>query len=452
VAEKFEFDPNTGIWTFHIRHGIKFSNSDPLTAEDVKFSIDRFGDLSIGRNPWSKYIASVYNKVETKIIDDYTVQFVADHPELQQGIVFAQVMILPKKYFESVGKEEFNRHPVGSGPWKFVELIPKTKLTLEANTDYWGQVPAYKNLVEQMVPEQSTRIAMLKSGDVDIIFPQSGIDPDRIADLEQQGFRTEDIGLPAAYTIAFQATWLPGAGPDSDIRVRQAMSYALNRQEICDTWFQGYAKPGGPFFMLRGGGDVPSGFGWSDDLLPDPYDLAKAKELLAEAGYPDKWADPTIHIFCPPYMQDFILVLIGYWQAAGLQVNMDVEDFSVYFGMLFIGPHEGDKNVGWIWPWSTVGVNNCTYHCANMYTTWGCHVTCNDAKATQMYDAYLKITDPVESERAWNLFQKYVRTLYVNLGIVEIDPIYVVGTELGEFTGANWMSNQEAVNGVQHPK
>jgi peptide/nickel transport system substrate-binding protein len=453
VAETFEFDPDTGIWTFHIRQGIKFHNGDPLTAEDVKFSIDRFGDMNVSSNPWSPYIGAGYNKIETKIIDDYTVQFIPDHPELQQGIVFCQVMILPKNYFESVGQEGFNRQPIGSGPWKFVELIPKTKLTLEANTDYWGQVPAFEYLVEQMVPEQSTRIAMLKAGDVDIIFPQTGIDFDRIAELEDLGFRTVDLGLPAAYTLAEgQGDWLPGAGPVSDIRIRQALSYALNRQEICDTWYQGYAKLGGPFFMLRGGGGVPPGFGWSDDLLPDPYDPDKALELMSEAGYPDAWEDPSIHIYAPSFSQDFIQVLIGYWQAVGLQVIWEPQDVSVYYGLLFHRPEEGDQNVGWMWPWTSVGVTNCTYHCANMYTTWGVHGTSNDEKATQMYDDYLKITDPAASAKAWNEFQKYVKTLYINIGLVEIDPVYVVGPELGEFTGASWMSNQEAITGAQHAK
>jgi peptide/nickel transport system substrate-binding protein len=447
----YDFDPDTGIWTFHVPQGVKFHNGDPLTAEDVKFSIDRFGDPS-STNPWSRFIGTGYNKIETKVIDDYTVQFIPDHPELQQGIVFCQVMILPKNYFESMGVDGYNKDPIGTGPWKFVSLVPKTKLTLEANTDYWGKVPAYKNLVEQMVPEQSTRIAMLKSGDVDMVFPQTGIDFDRIAELEQQGFRTVDLGLPSSYSMAMgQGDWLPGAGPISDIRVRQAMSYALNRQQISDTWFQGYAKPGAQFFMHQGGNGIPPCFGWSDDLLPEPYDLAKAKDLLAQAGYPDNWADPTIHLYCPPTYQDFMQVLIGYWQAAGIQMKLEVEDLSVYYGMLFSRPAEGDPNVGWMWPWTSPDPFNCTYHSANMYTTWGIHGTSNDEKATQMYNDYLKITDPAASEQAWNEFQKYVKTLYINEGIVEIAPVYVAGPDLGDFTGPTWMSNQEAITGVQHP-
>ncbi len=452
IAEKYEFDPNTGIWTFHIRHGVTFHNGDPLTAADVKFSIDRFGDTSISKNPWSPYISAKYNKKETKVIDDYTVQFIPDHPELQQGIVFAQVMIYPMKYFNSVGHDGYNKAPVGTGPWKFVSLVSKTKLTLTANTAYWGKAPAFKNVVEQMVPEQATRIAMLQSGDADIIFPQTGIDFTRIAQLKSSGFRTVNLGLPSAYTLAFQATWLPGAGPTGDIRVRQAMSYALNRPEINQTWFQGFAKPGGMFFMLQGGNGVPQGYGWSPDLLPTPYDLNQAKKLLADAGYPGKFTDPLIHIFAPPVQQDFMQVLIGYWQAAGLQVKLEVVDMSVYYGLLFARPKEGDKNVGWLWPWTSPGVMNATYHCANMYTTWGVHGTSNDAKATQMYNDYLKITDPVRAQQAFADFQKYVKTLWVDFGIAEIDPVYVAGKALGDFPGANWMSNQEAINGVQHPK
>jgi hypothetical protein len=95
---------------------------------------------------------------------------------------------------------------------------------------------------------------------------------------------------------------------------------------------------------------------------------------------------------------------------------------------------------------------NATYHCANMYTTWGVHGTSNDEKATQMYNDYLKITDPAKAEQAWNAFQKYVKTLYVDYGIVEIAPVYVTGPALGAFSGSNWMSTQEAISGVEQGK
>ena len=442
VAESFEFAPD-GTWTFHIRKDIKFHNGDPLTAEDVKFTIDRFGDMSISRNPWSQYISADYNKKDCVVVDEYTVKFIPDHPEIHQGIAFAWMRIFPKKYYESVGIDEFRKNPIGSGPWKVVELIPETKITLEANTEHWREVPAYQYVVELQVPEQSTRIAMLKRGDADIAL---GIDYDRLAELEEEGFRMEAIGFPTISCVAFQATWLPDAGPTGDIRIRQALSYALNRQEICDTWYQGFAKPGGTFFMHRGS------WGWTDDLIPEEYDLAKAQALMAEAGYPDAFDDPTITLYANSAVQDYMLVILGYWDAAGFQTKLEIVDIGVYWGMLFARPQEGDPNVGWIWPWASGSFFNCTYHSANMYTTRGIHGTSNDVKATEMYDAYITETNMARAEQLWAEFQQYVKTLYITFGIAEIEPKLPVATTLGEFSGRNWIGIQEAYSGIQHPE
>jgi peptide/nickel transport system substrate-binding protein len=443
VAEKFSLSPE-GVWTFKIRKGIKFHNGDPLTAADVKFSVDRFGDMSLSKNPWSMYISKGYNKKDSRVVDDYTFEFTSAHPEPAQAIAFAWTRILPKKYFESVGQDAFRKKPVGSGPWKFVEHVPKTRFRMEANTEYWGQVPAFQYVLELMVPEQATRIAMLKAGDVDIAL---GIDYDRIADLKKSGYRTERLGFPLLSNISFQGTWLPKAGPTGDIRVRQAMSYALNREEIAKTWYQGFAQPGGQFYMHRGC------YGWSDALLPDPYDLPKAKALLAEAGYPGKFADPTIHIYTTAAGQDYMLVLMNYWKAAGLQVKLEILDAAVWGGYFFSFKRltGNEPNVGWIFPWTFASYFNSAYHCANMYTSIGVHNTGNDRKADELYKKATTELDPVKAEKYWNEFQVYVRTLYINIGIIEGEPLIVVGPTLGKFTGRNWVSLNDAYNGIQHP-
>ena len=444
VAEKFSLSPE-GVWTFKIRKGIKFHNGDPLTAADVKFSVDRFGDMSLSKNPWSLYISQGYNKKDSRVVDDYTFEFTSARPEPAQAIAFAWTRILPKKYFESVGQDAFRKKPIGSGPWKFVEHVSKTRYRMEANTEYWGQVPAFQYVLDLMVPEQATRIAMLKAGDVDIAL---GIDYDRIADLKKAGFRTERIGFPLLSNISFQGTWLPKAGPTGDIRVRQAMSFALNRPEIAKTWFQGFAQPGGQFYMHRGS------YGWSDALIPDPYDLPKAKALLAEAGYPGKFADPTIHIYTTAPGQDYILMLMNYWKAAGLQVKIEVVDPVVFGGYFFNFKRltGNEPNVGWIFPWTFPGYFNSTYHCANMYTSRGTHNTGNDPKADELYKKATTELDPVKAEKYWNEFQVYVKTMYVNIAIIEGEPLVVVGPTLGKFTGRNWSGwVYDAANGIQHP-
>ena len=443
VAESFNLDA-AGVWTFKIRKDIKFHNGDPLTAADVKFSVDRFGDMSLSKNPWSLYISDGYNKVSSRVVDDYTFEFTSARPEPAQAIAFAWTRILPKKYFESVGQDAFRDKPVGSGPWKFVEHIEETSFKMEANTSYWGQVPAYQYVLDIQVPEQSTRVAMLKAGDVDIAL---GVDFDRIADLESLGFRTQRIGFPTVTNINFQGTWLQTAGPTRDIRVRQAMSFALNRQEICDTWFQGYAEPGGQWFMHKGS------YGYTDALAADPYDLAKAQALLVEAGYPGSFTDPTIHIYTTAAAQDYVLVLLGYWEEAGLQVKMEILDAAIWGGYFFNFTRlkGGEQNVGWIFPWTFGSYFNSTYHCANMYTSVGTHNTANDPKADAMYKAATSELDPVKAEKLWADFQVYARSLYVDVGVAEIDPLIMVGPELGKFTGKTWVSLNDCLAGIQHP-
>ena len=443
VAESWTISPDGNTWTFKIKKGLKFHNGDPLTAADVKFSVDRFGSDE-STNPWSYYLNFKYNKVSSAVIDDFTFQYVTARPEPALVIPFAWTRILPKTYFEKVGQDYFRAHPVGSGPWKFVEHTPETSFTMEANTDYSGQIPAFKYVKYLQVPEEATQVAMLQRGEVDLVT----VNMDRIVSLQKAGWKTMELGLPILNNINFQGTWFPSAGAVNDIRVRQAMSFAINRQEMCNTFYQGNAVPGGTWFIH------PGGYGWTDALKPDPYDLAKAKALLKEANYPAAFKDPTIHIYTTAAQLDFTQVLQGYWAAAGIQVKIEVVDSMVFGGYFFTFKRMTgtEPNVGWIFPWMFSTVQNNTYHCANMYTKVGAHNTANDDKADAMYKDATGELDPVKAEKKWQDFQVYVRTLYLNVGIAQIKPLMVVGPKLGEFTGRNWISLADAMNGIQHPK
>ncbi len=452
VADSYSISDDGLTWTFKIHQGIKFHNGDDLTAEDVKFSVDRFGDATLSQNPWSRYISSTYNKIDSIVVDDYTFQFVSDHPEPAQAIVFAWTRILPKTYFETVGQDYFRAHPIGSGPWKFKELITKQKMTLEANTDYWrpNEIPYYQYYVELMVPEQATRIAMLKRGECDIAL---GIDYDRLADLTQSGFEViKQPGPPGTSSVAIQGTWLTGAGPTGDIRIRQALSYALDREEIVDTWYMGYGDAtAGQFYMY------PGCFGWNEDLRNDPYDPDQAKALMAQAGYPSAFADPVMHIYTTSAGQDYHLLLMSYWEAVGLQVELEIVDSTIYTAYVFhnfVGRiAEGDANVGWMFTWTYQSFFNCTYHSANMYQSHGMHSTGNDAQADALYLKAANETDPVLSAQYFGEFQAYAKTLYINFGVCTFDTLIVQNPNtIGAWTGRNWVSYQDALNGVQHPK
>jgi ABC-type transport system substrate-binding protein len=451
VADEWSLDEATSTWTFKIHEGITFHNGDPLTAHDVKFSVDRFSDMTQSGNPWSYYLSTAYNQVETRVVDDYTFEFVADHPEPAQLVIFAWVRILPKNYFESVGQDEFRAHPIGSGPWKFVELISDTKMTLEANAEYWreDEIPEFQYYVELEVPEQATRIAMLQTGEANI----TAVDYDQIPALLGGGFEIQEFLPPGTCSMCIQGSWLPDAGAVGDIRVRQALSYALNRQEICDTWFSGYAVPGVQFYMY------PGCFGWSDDIAADPYDPELAMDLLDQAGYPDAFADPTIHCYTTSYSglpggQDFFLLLMSFWEAVGLDIELHVVDTTIWNNYMFNFERiqEGDENVGWIFCWNYNAFFNAMYQCSNMYGSWGVHNCGNDPTADELY---LKAAGEIDAELAAQYFaefQVYAKSMYVNFGVANAQQLFVYNPdEIGGFAGRNWVSFWDAANGIQQP-
>jgi len=452
VVDGWDISEDGCTWTFHVHPGNHFTNGDPVTAADLKFSVDYFGvtpDILTtlpgltSSSAWSPYLRA--NLKSDSVVDDLTYQYVTNHPESTLLASFGATSILDKAEFLRLGRDAYFTHPIGSGPWKFVSLVTKQVITYEANTSYWRTTerPHYQYYVEKCVPELATRISMFKTGQADIL----GLDDyARLKELASEGWATVSAGINGTDSFSFQATWYPEAGATSDIRIRQAMSYALNRQEICDTWYSGYAIPGGSFFM-------PTGvFGWTDQLKPDPYDPAKARALIAAAGYPSAFSKPTITVFCDASTKDRLLYYASYWTAVGLQVEVKVVALSAYWGYLFARPAETAVNVGWVWFWKSWGYANSVYHSANMYTSHGVHGTANDPTADAMY---AEITNQKDYATAWqkmSAFQLYVKTLYVNVGVVEYQNVALYNQHtLGTYAGRNWEGGYVPLAGITHP-
>ena len=439
VAKSWEISEDGNTWTFHIRDDIKFHNRHPLTAYDVKFSIDRLASKE-STNPWAGYLRS--NLLSTEVPDDYTFVYRTNTPELSLINTFANTPILPRDYFNSIGPDEFNKHPIGSGPWKFVEHVPAASILLEANTEHWRQIPAYKYVREYLVPEEYTRVSALKSGEVDMALLLSA---DRTVAMMKEGWRTEKIGLPFIITLSFPGTWMTD-GPTSDTRVRQALSYSINRQELCDTLWKGLAKPGGRWFMSE------SSWGWDPSWEPDPYDPELARRLLDEAGYPDAFSTPTIKYFISSNADDFALALQNYWAKVGIDVKMEVVDGMVWVGMFMV--RQTDPNspaIGGIFPFGWTSVFDNTYYCANMYTSTGVHTGGNDPVADKLYHEAITTINDAERKRLWTEFQNYAKEMWVNIGIAWTEPYLLVGPNLGEFTTNTYRSLQAAYSGIQHP-
>src|SRR5215471_9375158 len=297
VAESYNLSQDGLTWTFKIRNGIKFHNGDPLTAADVAFSLQRFGSKE-STNPWSPYILKNNDSITAP--DDNTVIYKAQKPEWPLNIPFAWTRILPKNYFDKVGQDGFRAQPVGSGPYKYSKWVAKTSMEFDANTDYWGSVkPQWQHITETLVPEESTRVAQLQRGDVDLI---SNLSFDRLVELKNSGFRLQEVGLPTNANISFPGTFMT-QGPTSDIKVRQAMSYAINRQEMSDTYYKGLAKPGGFWFFSE------QTWGWDSSFKADGFDVNKAKQLLQDAGYPGKFNPQSTTIYTQQVNADLMQIL-----------------------------------------------------------------------------------------------------------------------------------------------
>lgn len=261
-------------YEFSLRPGVTFSNGEPLTADDVVFTFERIlteGGVDGATSPRAGLLGPL-ERVEK--VDDTTVRFVyrATFPEelLLQALVHFQ--IVPQAYMTEVGSSGFVQAPIGSGPFTFARGSLDSQVVLEANPDYWNGAPALKTLVFRMMPEPSTRVAALLSGEVQII---QAVPPDLV---ERLSGSPEVSVVTAPGTRSYQIELNNAKAPFDDVRVRQALNYAIDWESILANIYRGYGERLATAFL-------PSGFGYDESLAPYPYDPEKAKALLREAGY-----------------------------------------------------------------------------------------------------------------------------------------------------------------------
>src|ERR671937_590664 len=270
LAESWTPSPDGRGYEFKLRENLKFHNGDPFTAEDVKFSFARAkGKL-------------LHDKVkEVTVVAPTRVRFTLHEPwpdfmSYYGGLVSGAGWIVPKKYFEQVGPDGFKKAPVGLGPYKFVSHMPGVELVMEAFEGYWRKMPSVKRIVYKSVPEATTRLAMLKRGEVDVAYL---LDAPQAQEVRRDpNLKLVFSGGIGTFFLDFFDQWDPKS-PWHDRRVRQAASYAIDRRAISEAETLGASKPTGNI--------VPRTFEFAVPFEPYPYDPGKAKQLLAEAGYPN---------------------------------------------------------------------------------------------------------------------------------------------------------------------
>jgi peptide/nickel transport system substrate-binding protein len=272
LAESWTASKDGLTYEFVLRRNVRFHTGDTMTADDVKFSFERY------RGAAAKLLKDRVARVD--VVDPHRVRFTLkqawpDFMTFYATPATGAAWIVPRKYVEKTGEDGFKKAPVGAGPYRFVSFKPGVELVLEAFEPYWRKAPAVKTLVFKVIPDESTRLAALKRGEVDIAYSITG-------PLAEDLKKTPGLTLKPTY-LTF-TTWLNltdqwnPKSPWADRRVRQAASLAIDRNGINQAVYLGLARPAASF--------IPHAMGYFWAPPPPTYDPAKARALLAEAGYP----------------------------------------------------------------------------------------------------------------------------------------------------------------------
>ena len=272
LAESWSASEDGLTYDFVLRKGIKFHNGDPVTAEDVKYSFERYRGTS--RDMMKERVAAV------EISDPEHIRFRLKKPWpdflIFYGSATGASWIVPKKYLEKVGEEGFKKAPIGAGPYKFVSFNPGVELVLESFDQYWRKSPVVKRLVLKVIPDETTRLAALKRGEVDVVYSIRGELAEELRNTP--GLTLKPTLVLGAFHLVFPDQWDPKS-PWHDQRVRLAAGLAIDRDTINQALTLGYSKVTGSI--------IPYNFEFFWQPPMPVHDPAKAKQLLAEAGYPN---------------------------------------------------------------------------------------------------------------------------------------------------------------------
>jgi len=324
-------------WEFKLRSGVKFHDGSDFDANDVVFTFDRIPKVPNSPSPFTRYVNNI---TKTEVVDPLTMRFTTATPRPLLPVELAQVNIMSDSIksdatAESKTTEQLNNGDgtIGTGPYKFVEWVRGDRLVLARNDDYWGEKEPWDKVTFKPLSNNAARVAALLAGQVDMI------DNPPSADLAQLR-KNPDVSIAQAAsnrviyihldTFAEPSVAIPdtnGKNPLKDVRVRKALSIAINRQAISDRVMEGLGIPAAELL-------TPGMFGTTPKLAAIPYDPKQAKELLAEAGYPNGF---TTNLGTPNdrYINDAQVsqAVAAMWERIGLKVNVQAFTKSVFFKM-----------------------------------------------------------------------------------------------------------------------
>jgi peptide/nickel transport system substrate-binding protein len=423
VAQHWEEAPDHLSWTFTLHQGIQFHDGTALTAEDVKFSIDSLFE--------PKAVAALlgptraaFKAVEIK--DPHTVVIHLKQPAIFLPWNFScaignEGMILPSKYFQQVGADGFARAPIGSGPYKVVKNTIGALTQLEALERHWAEgVPKFKTITFLLVPEESTRLAQLRTNEVDII----AVSRERVPEVKAAGFNVFSKLNDQVVVVYMQQQWDPV--PIADKRVRQALNLALDKEALMQFVFAGQGVPAVMYpigsYGIAGGADA--------SLKPYPYDPQKAKQLLAEAGYPNGF-ETRIYSYVTadlPELNRLAEAVADYLGKVGVKAKITPMDRAALSTKRQAKTLSGD-----LLPWSTPNrsvaiqiatIINTLHHSKAQFTSTA------DPQLDEMIERAMAATDVKEVEKLVGEMHRYLYDNANNITIGEIHTNYAANKKI----------------------
>jgi len=392
LAESWEVSEDGAEYIFHLRKGVTFHNGEPFNADAVIFSWQRAKDGGFEySNLWQ--LATSVEKV-----DDYTVKITTDGPDaLFLSTVADNWAMIPPKYFQEVGQEGFNEHPMGTGPFIFVEWVKGDRVVMKANPNYWREgVPKIEKLIFRSVPESATRVAAIQTGEVDIVHRLSSEEAKTL--LGVPNVTVIKYPVERVYYIAFNNMTTGKGQPTEDARVRIAMNYAVDVDAIIDALFDGFAKPAI--------GYVSTGELGYDNAPPFGYDPEKAKALLTEAGYPNGF---EMDMACPAgaytHFEEVCEAIAGYLGEVGIKVNLEIMESGHYWDLEAakeLPPLFGDS-------WSAVGMEAYRRLIGALGGQDAAYSSWYDEKIGQMLKDIKATVDQEKRATLYGELQKYMR-------------------------------------------
>jgi peptide/nickel transport system substrate-binding protein len=399
-TEPIQIDETT--WEFLLREGITFHNGEPFDSAAVVHSVERIIDPEFNSEQ-SSFFSTI---VGATAVDVLTVRIMTDGPDPILPSRMYWMKMVPPVYSET---EEFASAPVGTGPYTFGEWQRGSALTLNANPDYWGTAPAIDTVHYRFVGESGTRLAGLLAGEYDLI---TNLQPEFVDEVPKSA-HVAGLELPIVILSAI-------SGPTQDVRVRQALNYAVDKEALAERLFEGYAQ------VSHGQLLAPTYFGYNDQVTGYPYDPDKARALLEEAGAVG--AEIEIIGTAGRWLndRDLVEVIAGFWQEVGVTPVVRIFEFNEYLNRLFDRETRGDA----IFVVSSNELLDADRPFSAYYSMNGIGASNQDAEMAAMIDQARTETDVAAREALYHQIVQHAFDQAYFVWLLNIEDVYGMSERL----------------------